>query len=56
MAKQEIIGLGTWAQTDAWKKPAENHLIQLELESITYQHYGEKGKNPSSLWPSGSAY
>lgn len=41
MRKKEIIGLRTWAQTDAWKTPTENHLIQLELESITYQHYRE---------------
>lgn len=44
MAEQEIIGLGTWAQTDAWKTPTENHLTQLELESITYQHYREEGE------------
>lgn len=44
MAKQGIIGLRTQAQTEAWKTPTENHLIQLELESISYQHYREEGE------------
>lgn len=42
MEKLEIIGLRTWAQTDAWKTPTENHLIQMELELITYQRYREE--------------
>lgn len=55
-AKQAVICLRTWAQSDTWKTSTENHRIQQGLESITYQHYREEGENPAFLWSGVSAY